>query len=568
MGWKSMPRFPYFDEQGSGAWIGLFIIALWISREHLRAVFSGLINPTSARGDSEQPTPYRMAVLGIISGGLFIVLFCRRAGMSMWAIASFFGIYFALATAITRMRAELGATHEIYYVNPRRILVRAFGTRAFSANDLTVMSFFYWFNRGYASHPMPNQLEGFKIGELASLHYRRLLYAMLLALVCGIVASFWANLDIIYRYGASSGLVGAKEFIGRECFVPLQRWLTNPTKTDLPGVGFMGFGLAFTFALMVMRMRFLWWPFHPAGYALAVSYAMDYFWFAFFISWVLKSLILRHGGIRAHRRSHPSLFRTHSWRLYCGFFVVGRWNHLPPGGVYNFYLKLHYSNPTWHLNPVDGASCPDAIRHKEANWNPKDKEIDMKQADYQFFKENGYVSLGKILSDAEVEHFVNVFDRDRTDVEDHWYRIGLHQTVNCDALLTSPEFDNVIRHPAVMDCLRTLMGNDPCFSEICIRHMAPYDGELNRGWHRDRPYWSEHPLRIGFMQLMLYLSDVDETTHCFSLSPESMEDEILDTDAQLERGGIADLYGPAGTGILFNIGVLHTATTRPDSDGA
>ena len=168
----------------------------------------------------------------------------------------------------------------------------------------------------------------------------------------------------------------------------------------------------------------------------------------------------------------------------------------------------------------------------------------MKQADYQFFKENGYVSLGKILSDAEVEHFVNVFDRDRTDVEEHWYRIGLHQTVNCDALLTSPEFDNAIRHPIVMDCLRTLMGNDPCFSEICIRHMAPYDGELNRGWHRDRPYWSEHPLRIGFMQLMLYLTDVDETTHCFSLSPESTEAETLDADAQLERGGIADLYRP------------------------
>ena len=318
MGWKSMPRFPYFDEQGSGAWIGLFIIALWISREHLRAVFRGLINPTSDRDDSEQPTSYRMAVLGIISGVLFIVLFCRRAGMSMWAIASFFGIYFALATAITRMRAELGATHEIYYVNPRRMLVRAFGTRAFSVNDLTVMSFFYWFNRGYASHPMPNQLEGFKIGELASLHYRRLLYAMLLALVCGIVASFWANLDIIYRYGASSGLVGAKEFIGRECFVPLQRWLTNPTKTDLPGVGFMGFGLAFTFALMVMRMRFLWWPFHPAGYALAVSYAMDYFWFAFFISWVLKSLILKHGGIRAHRRAIPLFFG-----LILGDYIVG-----------------------------------------------------------------------------------------------------------------------------------------------------------------------------------------------------------------------------------------------------
>ena len=172
----------------------------------------------------------------------------------------------------------------------------------------------------------------------------------------------------------------------------------------------------------------------------------------------------------------------------------------------------------------------------------------MKPADYAFFKENGYVSLGKILSDAEVAHFVHVFDQDRTEVEDHWYRIGHYQTVNCDALLTSPEFDDVIRHPIVMDCLHTLMGNAPCFSEVCIRHMAPYDGELNRGWHRDGPrHWLEHPLRIGFMQLMLYLTDVDETTHCFSLSPESVDAEILETDAQLARGGIVDLYGPAGT---------------------
>ena len=108
MGWQSMPRFPYFDEQGSGAWIGLFIIALWISREHLRAVFRGLINPTSDRDDSEQPTSYRMAVLGIISGVLFIVLFCRRAGMSMWAIASFFGHLFRAGNGDNKDAGRIG----------------------------------------------------------------------------------------------------------------------------------------------------------------------------------------------------------------------------------------------------------------------------------------------------------------------------------------------------------------------------------------------------------------------------------------------------------------------------
>ena len=45
---------------------------------------------------------------------------------------------------------------------------------------------------------------------------------------------------------------------------------------------------------------------------------MDYFWFAFFISWVLKSLILRHGGIRAHRRAIPLFFG-----LILGDYIVG-----------------------------------------------------------------------------------------------------------------------------------------------------------------------------------------------------------------------------------------------------
>ena len=62
---------------------------------------------------------------------------------------------------------------------------------------------------------------------------------------------------------------------------------------------------------------------------------------------------------------------------------------------------------------------------------------------------------------------------------------------------------------------------------------------------------------------MLYLADVDETTHCFSISPESVDQAILeDKDSQLQRGGICNLYGPAGTAILCSYSVLHSATVR------
>jgi len=84
-----------------------------------------------------------------------------------------------------------------------------------------------------------------------------------------------------------------------------------------------------------------------------------------------------------------------------------------------------------------------------------------------------------------------------------------------------------------------------CFSEICLRHMTPYHGEPRKGFHRDRSHWIEHPLRMDYVQLMVYLSDVDETTHCFSISPEAVDDPIIEIDKQLKRAGICDLHGPA-----------------------
>ena len=39
----------------------------------------------------------------------------------------------------------------------------------------------------------------------------------------------------------------------------------------------------------------------------------------------------------------------------------------------------------------------------------------MKQEDFDFFKENGYLLLEQFLSDEEVARFVDVFERERRD---------------------------------------------------------------------------------------------------------------------------------------------------------
>ena len=310
--------FPALNEQAYGAWLTLFFLAVWVTRRHLTEVGKKIFGLDSTLDDANEPMPYRWAAIGILGSVVVLGIFVSAAGMKLWVAAIFFGLYFMLSFAITRVRAELGTPHEIYFVNPHDIMATVGGTRRFDPASLTIVSLFYWFNRGYRNHPMPNQIEAFKMAEVTRMGNRRLWAAMLVAIVIGILATFWANLDITFRNGAIAKAGGFKGWVGRESFSRLQRWLHNPSDPNLTGIGFMGIGSLLTILMMFMRMHFLWWPFHPAGYALAISFAMDYFWFAFLVAWLLKFTILKYGGIQMHRRLAP-LFLG----LILGDYVIG-----------------------------------------------------------------------------------------------------------------------------------------------------------------------------------------------------------------------------------------------------
>ena len=179
------------------------------------------------------------------------------------------------------------------------------------------------------------------------------------------------------------------------------------------------------------------------------------------------------------------------------------------------------------------------------------------------FARDGFANLGQVLDASEVERFLALFEADRRSYPYFWHPYGLHQQANYDALVTTPAFDELIRHPEILPAVESLMGGPVCFGEIGLRRMPAYAGEPVRQWHRDRPHWREHPLRLDYLQLMVYLTDVDADTHCFSMSPEPVDVPTLaDNTEQLARG-IYDLHGPAGTCALCNAAVLHTATTRP-----
>jgi hypothetical protein len=194
------------------------------------------------------------------------------------------------------------------------MMVSFFGTRRLGSGNLTMFSFFWWFNKGFRGHPAPHQLEAFKLSELSKMENKRTFIAILVAVIVGMVSCIWTILHYSYKFGAP----GVHYYGGVYFDSYLSRWLTHPESTDFVSILGMLAGLVFTIFLAIMRMKFIGWQLHPVGYALSGSWTMNLVWFVFFITWVIKFSILKYGGLKTFRRFTPFFLG-----LILGEFTVG-----------------------------------------------------------------------------------------------------------------------------------------------------------------------------------------------------------------------------------------------------
>ncbi|MDA1192923.1 MAG: hypothetical protein O3A46_14715, partial [Candidatus Poribacteria bacterium] len=249
----------------SGSWLAIGMIALWTSRRQIASVVGGVFGRTAR--DSEQRDPiYKLAVFGAMVGGAFVLLFWKAAGMSMWMATAYFGMYFLFCIAMTRMRAELGPpTHELHGFHPDNLLTIFVGTRPLGSRNLSLTTLNAWMAYGYRCHPMPHQMEGFKIGQTLGIREKRLIWAMMLAGVVGAFLSIGAHIVLYHEHQFSVWGVG--EF-GR-----LASWINNPRSPDILDIQRVSFGFVFTFALAFLKRTFMWWPLYPVGYAVGYGWA-------------------------------------------------------------------------------------------------------------------------------------------------------------------------------------------------------------------------------------------------------------------------------------------------------
>jgi hypothetical protein len=324
-GWnEGRPDFPYIPEQSAGAFLGVAVFVLWIGRRFWMQVLRQAFTRARPLDDRNEPMSYRSAVWGFLAGFAALVVFSAYVGIPPGLAVVFFAIYFALSISVDRMRAEFGSpAHDLHHAGPDQIISEVQGIRSLDMRTMTAFAIYAGFNRAYRSHPMPHQLEGFRLASQSGISMKPLLWVMLAAGIWGTVCAFWALLHVYYDLGAATAkIVGPSVWFGWEPYRRLAEWTSAPRPRDPMETQFLTGGFLFSLFLMVMRGQFLWWPFHPVGLAVSSSWAMGYMWFPIFIAWLLKRVILRGGGLQGYRTAIPFFLG-----LVLGEFVVGSvWN--------------------------------------------------------------------------------------------------------------------------------------------------------------------------------------------------------------------------------------------------
>jgi hypothetical protein len=320
LGLNKIPSFPYVEEQSTAAYFGLCLFALWMGRDHLKQVLLHAFGGSTDLDDRREGMPYRWAVWGLVAGFAFMLIFSYYIRMSLWIAVTFFACYWMVSLAVTRVRAELGPpAHDLHRGGPDYVITNIFGMGSpVGPQNLTSMTQYFWFNRAYRAHTMPIQLEAFKLGEQTGMAFRPLTFVMIGAGIFGTLCAFWANIHGYYSYGMSAKMSFVGRYFGVEPYMRLQSWVSSPQPANLSKVVAYIVGLSFTLGLMALRVRFVWWPFHPVGYAISSSWSMNCLWMPILIAWLIKIMVMRYAGPKTFHRIIPLALG-----LILGEFIVG-----------------------------------------------------------------------------------------------------------------------------------------------------------------------------------------------------------------------------------------------------
>jgi len=289
---------PYVTENSYGSYLALALYTLWLAFPHLRRVWRG------ARGspaDSEERNSLRL----LLGGAVLVTVFVHYLiGLPWWVAALFVALFIAFSLGLARLRAQATPPDPGLTVGQADALMKValgpnlLGSRSIVGLSLYLNSLTRWGQR----NPIGAITDGLRLrGEGASGWRWVIPVAVFVAIPTGLLITLF----LYFRHGLGADAYYWQGISGE--------WMMDDAASRLtfshlwrpgPMVG-VASGFVITTGLALLRSRFVTFPLHPIGLAIAAGYGMHHMWFSVFLVWAVKAALIRWGGLRAWRGAFP-----------------------------------------------------------------------------------------------------------------------------------------------------------------------------------------------------------------------------------------------------------------------
>ena len=326
---------PVVGNIGFGALVMFVLIMLYNSRPHLRDVVRKTFGKGGDVDDSNELLSYPVAFWGTVLGTVYIVCWLWQSGMTLGVAVTMVLLSLIVFLGLTRIVAEGGLLYAQAPMVPQVAIIRSMHPTTLGLSNLTALGMTVSWMAETRTIIMGAFANSLKLADEYKLrNKRKLSLAIAAAVVVTTASSIWCLFFLAYRHG---GFNLNRWFFQGNVTWP-SRYLTSvinaPEPSNLYRWVSMASGAAAIGFLTLMRYTFAWWPLHPLGLPLANSWPVAAGFFGMFVVWIIKSLILRLGGIALYRKFIPfflglivgELFGDGVWFIID--VAIGRFGHV------------------------------------------------------------------------------------------------------------------------------------------------------------------------------------------------------------------------------------------------
>jgi hypothetical protein len=300
----------FANYQMVGGYIAYVGLVLWAAREHLKHVLLRGFGRRAAHEDEKlEPLSYPVAFWGFLFSFAFMVGWSVAAGIRFDVALALWVSYIVIAIALTRVVVEGGLLFVQQGWTPLGTIAQLVGSgpntwlppSTLVPGSLLQIAMF----TDLRAFLMPSFIQSFKLARDRNIKARPLLALIAAVILITFAMSLWMNVRLGYQtsglklngwfaiYGPQQSAKNAAALIRGTPDVSAANWF------------WLALGGAYTWGMFWARSRFLWFPLHPLGFLMSITYPINALWFSIFLGWLCKVLITRFGGTETYRKTTP-----------------------------------------------------------------------------------------------------------------------------------------------------------------------------------------------------------------------------------------------------------------------